>query len=441
MSDSHLLECDLLVIGMGMAGMCSSLFAVNRGLRTVQVGFTGGLLFASGLLDLLGVHPTVEAKQWSDPWAAIDALTRDIPNHPYVRLKRKEIEAAFDEVLSFLKDSGLYYNHEGSRNVFMITPLGTTKPTYSVPKSMWAGVRALRKKVPCLIVGFKGLSDFSAYEIVGMLRAEWPRLRACHIPFPKADFISELVAGDIMAQSLELATNRESLAQAVLPHVKDAEAIGMPAVLGTEQWEEVITDMDRKIGVPVFEIPTFPVSVPGLRLQETFARQLSLKGVRRFPQNRILEVNREKNGDFMLGIGNQVLQHIVRAKGIILASGRFWGRGLLADRKGVRETIFNLPVIQPETRREWHREDFLDGRGHPINRAGLETDASFRPLNNSGKPAFENLFASGSILAHQDWMRMKCGSGLAIASAYAAVNAFVGKDEGLGGGATGGQYV
>jgi hypothetical protein len=32
------------------------------------------------------------------------------------------------------------------------------------------------------------------------------------------------------------------------------------------------------------------------------------------------------------------------------------------------------------------------------------------------------LFAAGSILAHQDWMRMKCGSGLALSTAYAAVN-------------------
>jgi glycerol-3-phosphate dehydrogenase subunit B len=28
-------------------------------------------------------------------------------------------------------------------------------------------------------------------------------------------------------------------------------------------------------------------------------------------------------------------------------------------------------------------------------------------------------------LAHQDWMRMKCGSGLAIATAYGAVNALL----------------
>jgi glycerol-3-phosphate dehydrogenase subunit B len=35
------------------------------------------------------------------------------------------------------------------------------------------------------------------------------------------------------------------------------------------------------------------------------------------------------------------------------------------------------------------------------------------------------LFAIGSILAHQDWIRMKCGSGLAIATAYGAVKALL----------------
>jgi glycerol-3-phosphate dehydrogenase subunit B len=63
-----------------MAGMAAALFSANRGLSTVQVGMTGELLFASGLLDLLGVHPLHEKKSWQDPWAG-----------------------AFDEVLSFLE--------------------------------------------------------------------------------------------------------------------------------------------------------------------------------------------------------------------------------------------------------------------------------------------------------------------------------------------------
>jgi glycerol-3-phosphate dehydrogenase subunit B len=84
-----------------------------------------------------------------------------------------------------------------------------------------------------------------------------------------------------------------------------------------------------------------------------------------------------------------------------------------------------LPVHQPKHRTEWHCKNFLDPKGHSINRAGLEIDDAFRPLDGNGHPAFETLFAAGSILAHQDWKRMKCGSGLGIATAFAAVNSFV----------------
>ena len=45
--------------------------------------------------------------------------------------------------------------------------------------------------------------------------------------------------------------------------------------------------------------------------------------------------------------------------------------------------------------------------------------------HRSDRPAFKLLFAAGSILAHQDWMRMKCGSGLALATGFAAVQSFV----------------
>jgi glycerol-3-phosphate dehydrogenase subunit B len=65
--------------------------------------------------------------------------------------------------------------------------------------------------------------------------------------------------------------------------------------------------------------------------------------------------------------------------------------------------------------------------GHPINRAGIQVDENFRPLNRRGKPAYPNLFAAGAILAHQDWMREKSGAGIAISSAYAAVDACCGQ--------------
>jgi len=55
----------------------------------------------------------------------------------------------------------------------------------------------------------------------------------------------------------------------------------------------------------------------------------------------------------------------------------------------------------------------------------LEIDDSFRPLNSSRQPAFRTLFAVGSILAHNDWKRIKCGAGVAVASAFGAAKSFI----------------
>jgi glycerol-3-phosphate dehydrogenase subunit B len=425
MPDSECLQCELVIIGRGMAGMAAALFAANRGLNPVQVGTSGAVIFASGLLDLLGVHPMEEKKAWRDPWAGIDTLVRDLPDHPYARLQRQDIEAAFEEVLSFLKDFGLPYKRRKNRNSEMITPLGTVKSTYCVPQTMWRGVKALEERRPCLLVDFQGLNDFSAHQIAAALRDRWGGLRAIRVPFPDNSYVREFSTGEIMAQTLELSKNRKRLIEEVRPHVKNSEAVGMPAVLGINRTREIIAELEEQIGVPVFEIPTLPVCVPGFRLNDTFTRGLSEKGVRQFYQSQVTEVRQGVGGDFVLGIANKTAKYKVETKGVILTSGRFWGGGLNADRKHIRETVFDLPVYQPSSRNDWHREDFLDPRGHPANQAGLEIDDEFRPLDTAGRPAFATLFAAGSILAHQDWMRMKCGSGLAIATAYAAVNAFL----------------
>jgi glycerol-3-phosphate dehydrogenase subunit B len=188
---------------------------------------------------------------------------------------------------------------------------------------------------------------------------------------------------------------------------------------------EVVSDLNKGLGVTVFEIPTLPPSVSGVRLKEAFEERIPDKGVRLLPREKVLKVHHGTDGYFTLGIGQETTDRTLKARGIILASGRFLGKGLHADREHIRETIFDLPVTQPPDRTQWHRKNFLDPSGHPINRAGLEIDDSFRPLDSSGRPAFKWLFAAGSILAHQDWMRMKCGSGLALATGFAAVQSFV----------------
>jgi glycerol-3-phosphate dehydrogenase subunit B len=400
MADSKPIECDVCVIGSGLAGMAAALFAAARGLSVVQMGHTGEIIFASGLLDLLGVHAVSEKRLWSDPWAAIDALVRDIPDHPYARLKKEDIKAAFDEILAFLAETGLTYHRNIERNTGVLTSLGTIKSTYAVPHTMWKGTETLNEKPACLIVDIRGL--------VAALHAGWSNLRSARISFPDSDHLNEVYT-EHMANALLLSRNREKLAQVVRPFVKKSKFVGLPAILGLYRTHEVISHLEALIGVPIFEIPTIPPSVPGLRLKEAFERGLRLKGVQYFSLTRALKVRQTAGGHFETQIGRDDVEHIVDSRSVILASGRFIGGGLHADRTRIHETIFDLPVYQPDERPDWHNRDFLDPRGHLINQAGLAIDDAFRPLDDSGGPAFETLFAAGSILAHNDW-KMWCRS-------------------------------
>lgn len=54
----------------------------------------------------------------------------------------------------FLSESGLEYVGHDDRNVCALTPAGTVKRTYRLPKSAWKGTEALEKKAPTLIVDF-----------------------------------------------------------------------------------------------------------------------------------------------------------------------------------------------------------------------------------------------------------------------------------------------
>lgn len=424
MANPDTTSCELTVIGAGMAGMAAALFAAHRGVSVAQVGRIGGITFASGLLDLMGVHPVAEKRIWQDPWAAIEALVADEPEHPYARLSREDIRLAFDEMLEFLDEAGLPYFRDMQRNSAVLTPVGTIKHTYAVPETMWAGVRALDDKTKCLLIDFDGMKDFSARQIAATLKELWPGLRAVRIAFPDAEQGHEVFTVR-MAQALELVRNRKKLAQLVHPHVKDAQAVGMPAILGLRRTRQILTDLNDEIGVPIFEIPTMPVSIPGQRLKEAFENGLPSKGIQQFLQQEVLAAKPLAGGGFQLGIGNQEVSHQIRTRAVILATGRFLGQGLNAQRQRIRESIFDLPVYQPAGRSDWHRPDLLDPRGHAVNRAGLEIDEAFHPVNAAGRPVFDDLYAAGTILAHQDWIRMKCGSGIAIATAYGAVESFL----------------
>ncbi len=412
-------KCDVLVIGTGMAGMAAALFAAQKGLSTAHAGMTGAINFSSGLLDLLGVYPIgTQAGIWKNPWEGIEALVQDMPQHPFARISKSEIRESIDEFTAFLEKNGLSYTGYPDGNALVITPAGTVKPTFRVPLSMWKGVKAYEEKSPCLIADFRGIKAFSSRQIAETLKHEWPELRNARLSLPnlKADIYPKH-----LAQTMESPDMLEALIRELKPHIGNVKAVGLPALLGVCKTAQILSRLETELGTDIFEIPTIPPSVAGSRIRAAFEKGLSPLKIQPFYQKQVMGFQRLPDGNFLLDVGHTEKESQIQAKGIILASGRFFGKGLHADRKQIRESIFDLPVSQPQSRSKWHDPDFLAPAGHPVNLAGLETDEYFRPLGKGGKAAYENLFAAGSILAHQDWPRMKCGSGLAIATAYKAV--------------------
>jgi len=423
MTNTTTQKYDLAIIGTGMAGMAAAVFAVNRGISTAIVGSLGESWFTSGLIDLMGVHPIRNGKTWWDPWAAIEAVSEEFPGHPYARLPKEDIKAALQEFYTFLSEAGLPYRTQVDRNSNLITAFGGIKTTHGVPQTMWPGVTAFSRKASCLMVDLQGLKGFSAPLLVERLKPEWPGLRALSIPSIYSHQIHEINPMPL-ANDLEIAEYRQKLVELIRPHAKDVEFIGLPAVLGIHQVNKVVHELGELLGKPVFEIPTIPPSIPGMRLKEAFLRFLPAKGAHCMFQKHVLEATPTADGAFLLDIGRTEHEAEIKADGVLLATGRFLGGGLLSDHKTVSESLFDLPVFQPENRELWHGDRLLEPSGHAVNQAGLETDAMMRPLDADGRPAFENLFAAGIILAHQDWTRMKCGSGLSVATAYGAVKSF-----------------
>ena len=412
---------DLCIVGSGMAGLSAALFAARRGLSTIVVGRTGEIIFATGFLDLLAVPAPETGEVWDDPWAGLAALTAAQPRHPYARIPAERIRSAFDGLVAFLAEQGLPYVGEGDRNVQAVTSVGTLKTTYRVPATAWNGVVALGRRSPGLIADIQGLKGFSARQIAATLGERWPGVRTTRLSLPGSTGPGE-VFPERLARSLEVAASREALAAELRPRLGTAAVVGLPAVLGVSGSAEVLRDLETRLGVPAFEIPTMPPGVTGLRLKEAFERGLKGLGVTLCLESRVVRTEADPGGGFRLHAGPvRDVEEVIAARAVILATGRFMGGGLKADRQRVSETLFHLPVSHPVRRDDWHREDFLDRRGHPINRAGVEVDAVFRPVDADGRVVHPQLRAAGSILAHQDWMRMKCGSGLAIATAYAAV--------------------
>jgi len=62
----------------------------------------------------------------------------------------------------------------------------------------------------------------------------------------------------------------------------------------------------------------------------------------------------------------------------------------------------------------------LSENGHPVFNCGIAVNTDFQPVDSAGKPLFDNLWATGSVLAHYDPIQERSLEGTAVCTGIAA---------------------
>ncbi len=418
--DSRQYKSDLAVVGSGIAGCAATIFAQARAIKTIQIGNTGALAYTSGYFDLLGVEQT---KYIKNPWDGLAQLRAREPEHPYAKISDDDIHKAFIEFTNTLNEMGLKYSCSGDSNQLAMLPAGACKPTFYVPNTMQKGAFAMASKAKVLIIDFAGLQGFSAKEIVANLKLQWPHLRSEQVSFPEMDSGAQIFP-EVMARALEVSKTRQEFASQLKAIAKDAEYIAIPAILGIHQPDRIHHEMELLVGLPIFEIPTIPPAVAGIRLRELLEQKLPTLGATIISQQKVQKIIFDKNNIQLFLQDNYGPVKIV-ANNILMASGRFLSGGLVADYQKITEPLIDLPIQQPKGRENWFSESYFDPLGHAVNQSGVAVNEKFQALDFEGNIIDQRLYAAGILLANQDWVRQRCGAGLAIATAFKAVDSII----------------
>ncbi len=400
---------DLITIGTGLSGLMAAKTAAETGARVLIIGKgTGSLCLFSNTIDVLGDLPE-ETKM-------VDGLfqwMKDHPEHPYSKLGWEKIDEALSSFRSLFQ-SRYTFEFIDRENRLIPTGAGTLRPTYLIPSSMTTGVSLKNGKV--LIIGFKGFKDFYANYVADQLKC-----RAIIVSLP--EFQGQEMTATAIARLMEKESVRGALGREVKKQIDGESFVGFPALLGIQDSLRVKKDLEEIIGCEVFEIPTLPPSIPGMRIFRRFKEWLIQRGVTFLMGDSVSKAMVNGKRCEAIEVSHPPLSQSYSADRFILATGRFIGGGLKADEEKIFESIFNLPVAQPGSRRDWFGNAFFND--HPIHQAGVLTDSSFRPTDEKGERIFENVWIAGSILAHHNCIQEKSREGIEIATGYwAAKHAF-----------------
>jgi glycerol-3-phosphate dehydrogenase subunit B len=220
----------------------------------------------------------------------------------------------------------------------------------------------------------------------------------------------------------------EAIAAAVDPFARRGPVrIGVPAVLGLDDHAAALADAARILPGPIFEVSLVPPSIPGLRLYRALRAALRRRGGRLVVGEPVVRIEVDGRVVTRVVAAAAVRERIIRTSGLVLATGGIAGGGLIGLADGrLEEPVLRLPVEAPPVD-DWLAADPFDPDGHPLEAAGIRTDADLRPVDARGEVVLDNVAIVGALMAGQRYLSERCGDGVAIASGTRAATVLSGR--------------
>ena len=411
------LNTGVIVIGAGLAGLVAAWQASQKGrnVRVLTKGW-GATHWASGCIGVLGYDPWLQDVPIASLEEALDRLIRREPDHPFAVIGLEEINNSLEAFKGLCSQAGYPLHGSLESNWLLPSSLGAGRPVCLAPDTMIAG--NLNNDTPALIVGFTNFTDFYPHLVAANLVAQDIPAEAALLTLKSLD-ARHFSNSRTLADAFENDAFRHEVAEALRPHLGKAGRVGFPGVLGLRDPGKVQHELEALINLPIFEIPTLPPSIPGIRLHRILVEAIERSSGHVFVgmevigahalQDKVVSVTSEA------AVRNQ--QHT--ALQFILATGGILGGGTTAHHNGyTQEIIFNLPTNTQSDRSTWLYREFFSTNGHPIYKTGIAADRQFRPIDAEGNVIYDNVRVIGSALAHCDPIRERSLEGLALATGY-----------------------
>jgi glycerol-3-phosphate dehydrogenase subunit B len=430
------LECDVLVVGGGMAGATAALAAREAGARVVLARRSPGSTGLSGGAVSVAQDP---ACMPDTPFAARSGVVESArriaavrPGHPY-RLLRDRLDRLWNAVEFATGHLSSVLAPPTGRNRWLLTPFGHAHAAAACHRSMAAGDLG-EVRGTLVVCGFEGHLGWDP----GLVASGAERVRPLGGPASRAVLLDlfrweegALGRPFDLARLLEADGAAEEAGRVLRRALTrgDAAAV-LPPVLGLDPAARVPERIAAEAGVPVAEFLSDLPSVPGYRLHRAIDARLAEAGIT------VLQ------GAILGGAGPDLPAVVggreVLARAWVLASGRFVGGGI--ERRGeLREPVLGLPVLASEgpfadpsirfaarppasiTQRDSHAPQ-------PLLAAGLRVDAELRPLDAEGRALHPRIFAAGAVVGGHDPSSDGTGMGVAVFTGWIAGRAAAGGD-------------